>query len=100
MLGPILVLSYKNHALDEFLCDVIKFQPSFKKPGALIRTGKAENEIMSSFSERHNPLETSAQNELTTRLSVQRNARKIAFEWREMASDFETLCYQVLTNLI
>ena len=41
-ISAVLVLSYKNHALDEFLCDVLEFSPGFKQRGHLIRTGKPE----------------------------------------------------------
>ncbi|SPR01593.1 unnamed protein product (mitochondrion) [Plasmodiophora brassicae] len=37
---PILVLSYKNHAIDEFLCDLVKSEPSV----SMIRIGGGCNE--------------------------------------------------------
>lgn len=81
--GPILVLSYKNHALDEFLYDITRF--SEMTPGMLIRTGKAENIHLSNFSEKFSPGEHSAQEELTKRLSTLRLIRKVAIEWRDVA---------------
>ena len=47
--GPILMLSYKNHALDEFLLDVLK-NMTFRQ-GMLIRTGKPDNTELTNFSE-------------------------------------------------
>lgn len=38
----VLVLAYKNHALDEFLIDVINFSNKIGRPGSLIRAGKPE----------------------------------------------------------
>lgn len=83
-MGPIVVLSYKNHALDEFLCDVLRFSPSMKR-GMLIRTGKAENLELSEFSEKFSPQEQSAQEELTSRVSTLRLARKFMSEWQHLS---------------
>ena len=82
--GPILVLSYKNHALDEFLCDVLRF--SHMKTGMLIRTGKAESIELSSFSEKFSPQEQSAQEELARRVGTLRSARKAVIEWCSVSS--------------
>lgn len=38
----VLVLAYKNHALDEFLIDVVNFSPTIGRVGNLIRAGKPE----------------------------------------------------------
>ena len=85
--GPILVLSYKNHALDEFLCDVLRF--SHMKTGMLIRTGKAESAELSSFSEKFSPQEQSAQEELTRRVSTLRSARTALAEWRSVSASLK-----------
>eukprot|EP00597_Dinobryon_sp_UTEXLB2267_P013697 CAMPEP_0170108520 /NCGR_PEP_ID=MMETSP0020_2-20130122/6618_1 /TAXON_ID=98059 /ORGANISM="Dinobryon sp., Strain UTEXLB2267" /LENGTH=3294 /DNA_ID=CAMNT_0010333253 /DNA_START=40 /DNA_END=9925 /DNA_ORIENTATION=+ len=89
--GPILVLSYKNHALDEFLHDITRF--SNMTPGMLIRTGKAENIHLSNFSEKFSPGEHIAQEELTKRLTTLRRIRKIAGEWQDVAYKI-SLAYQ------
>lgn len=87
--GPVLVLSYKNHALDEFLLDVISqynstvSDPNKRdcydrlRPGMLIRTGKPDIENLSEFTERHSPLERNAQRHLMDIIDVQRNARNV-----------------------
>eukprot|EP01039_Chlorochromonas_danica_P009656 gene9656-10676_t len=65
--GPIVVLSYKNHALDEFLLDV---QNAFSQrkgrlpPGKMIRLGKPENETLLNYKERSSPLEIEAKKAL------------------------------------
>ena len=51
--GPVVILSYKNHALDEFLNDVVK--ASNFSQGQLIRAGKPENEGLQRFSEKMSP---------------------------------------------
>ena len=51
--GPVVILSYKNHALDEFLDDVVK--ASHFSQGQLIRAGKPENEGLQKFSEKMSP---------------------------------------------
>ena len=53
----VLVLSYKNHALDEFLIDVIKLSKvsnlSIEDKGNLIRAGKPERlEELQKYSEK------------------------------------------------
>lgn len=51
-ISAVLLLSYKNHALDEFLCDVISFDPNMGRPGRLIRTGKPEREELARYTEK------------------------------------------------
>jgi hypothetical protein len=80
--GPVVILSYKNHALDEFLCDVDQYTDF--RPGMLIRAGKSENQRMSRFSERFSRWEERAQEELSLRITVQRHARKAAISWRNL----------------
>ena len=87
-LGPILMLSYKNHALDEFLADVVKFSSTLI-PGQLIRTGKPELESLVKFAERTSPLEKGAEKELADCLARMKGSRVAARCWRECASYLE-----------
>lgn len=57
--GPILVLSYKNHALDEVLLDVLKAKKHQR--GALVRCGKAEDQELSAYTEQRTAEERTAQ---------------------------------------
>lgn len=91
--GPILVLSYKNHALDEFLIDVInQYQTSkrYLQPGMLIRTGKPDIEILENFTERNSNLERSARTNLEGIMLVQKNTRNLIKELLECARNLET----------
>ena len=104
--GPVLVLSYKNHALDEFLLDVINqyettmpssyipyrsyFQQKNKlTSGMLIRTGKPDIESLSQFTERSSPLEYSAQEKLSQIILVQRSARNVIKVWSDCTRSLE-----------
>ncbi len=75
-LGPVLMLSYKNHALDEFLCDTIEFSDKKFSHGELIRSGKPENPKLFGFSERNSSTEIDAIKELKQRQSVVRESCK------------------------
>ncbi|KAJ3016332.1 UNVERIFIED_CONTAM: hypothetical protein HDU68_012270 [Siphonaria sp. JEL0065] len=44
---PLLVLSYKNHAIDEFLCDLVAVEPNV----SLIRIGSIKDERLRAYSE-------------------------------------------------
>eukprot|EP01034_Spumella_vulgaris_P022513 gene22513-28642_t len=84
--GPIVMLSYKNHALDEFLCDVVKFAPTgFISPGKMIRCGTVENPLLQRYSEKHSPMEQEFQHVLSNRIENQRLVRKVAAEWMQCA---------------
>ena len=103
--GPVLVLSYKNHALDEFLLDVLNqyettipssynrnfYQQRYNKlsPGMLIRTGKPDIESLSQFTERSSPLERSAQDKLSQIILVQRSARNVVKVWSDCSRSLE-----------
>jgi len=89
-LGPVLMLSYKNHALDEFLLDVVKFSPSKINLGELIRVGKPESEELNSFTERSCPSEKDAEKELIDRLKVTRQLQKVEREWRNYSNQLRT----------
>ena len=94
--GPILVLSYKNHALDEFLIDLIeqyKAQSRFiysLQPGMLIRTGKPDIESLERYTEKHSPLELYAKDNLERTIFIQRNARNVIKELLDCARNLET----------
>lgn len=72
-LGPIVVLSYKNHALGEILMGVIEREPrATGRPGLLIRCGKPENQNLLSFTERSTVSERLAADKLSTRVTCKR----------------------------
>ena len=81
--GPVVILSYKNHALDEFLTDLDRYNHFY--PGMLIRAGKSENQALSKFSERFSHGEGRAEEVLSFRIAVQRHARKVAISWRNIS---------------
>ncbi len=82
--GPIVILSYKNHALDEFLCDVLTLSHRFQL-GQLIRTGKPEHSELQPYSERFSYAEREAENSLVRKIAVERHAKKNGGLWRECA---------------
>ena len=105
--GPVLVLSYKNHALDEFLLDVknqyessnasnftSRFSALFTnkclRPGMLIRTGKPDIDSLNIFTERFSPLERDAQDRLAHTISVKRQAELVVKTWSECARNLES----------
>jgi hypothetical protein len=87
--GPILALSYKNHAIDEFLVDVLHNNRQLTQ-GKLIRLGKPENEKLLGFTERNSALETEAYHELESRLSVLKAAYNKLQQWM-MARDIAVI---------
>lgn len=89
-LGPVLMLSYKNHALDEFLCDVVEFSVPKLTQGKLIRSGKPENPKLFPFSEKNSSEEVEAEKILKYRVDIIRKAQKISREWRDCAIHLET----------
>lgn len=97
--GPIVTLSYKNHAEDEFLCDVLRFATSAGIPlghGALIRCGKPERPELLPYSERHTAAERQAENELVHRLAAVRMASRTSREWSEMADALENRAFHMV----
>ncbi len=95
--GPILVLSYKNHALDEFLIDVISQYNSCSKlrrlelePGMLIRTGKPDIESLERYTEKNSLNERSAKSNLERIISIQKNVRFVIKKLLECARGLET----------
>lgn len=94
-LGPIVVLSYKNHALDEFLCDVVDdFKTTWSRElrrGQMIRCGHPEHESLQIFSERKQALETETGRVLTRYICALRLARDAAYDFWDCAHSLETI---------
>lgn len=90
-LGPILMISYKNHALDEFLVDVLKWTQHAISPGMMIRTGKPEHEKLQNYSERSNRQQHLAEEELSKRISVLRESRKFNKDIRDIVRHLEVI---------
>lgn len=88
-LGPILMLSYKNHALDEFLVDVLKWTQRPIRPGMMIRTGKPEHDKLHIYSEKSNRQQFAAEEELSERISILRESRKFNKDLRDIARHLE-----------
>jgi hypothetical protein len=86
--GPILMLSYKNHALEEFLCDVLRGAPQLR-PGQLVRCGKVEAPELQDYSERNSQEERAAETEVHRCVVVQRNARSAMHTWGNLARNQE-----------
>lgn len=84
--GPIVILSYKNHSLDEFLCDVVR-SSSVMRPGYLLRCGNTDVLTLGSYLERNSEDERRCQKALASCIDLQRKSRKIAFDWKERARD-------------
>jgi hypothetical protein len=105
--GPIVALSYKNHALDEFLVDVLENDASLRQHGALIRLGKPENEKLENFTERRSTDEVTARKELERRVVVLKNAKVHVQKWM-IESDITTCdsldsvydCLRVLSSVV
>ena len=81
--GPIVALSYKNHAVDEFLVDALQNQKTLGRSGRLIRVrlGKPEDEELMSYTEKRSVHESTAQKELDNRLGVIRRAKELMRRW-------------------
>jgi hypothetical protein len=75
-LGPIIVLSYKNHALDEFLLDALGADPVLRGKGNLVRLGKPDNQELGIFTERNTDLEKVAKQKLLKRLETIRSCKQ------------------------
>lgn len=91
-LGPIVVLAYKNHALDEFLLDVLDADASLDKSkgkGRLIRLGKPDEEALLEYTETKNREEFEAQKELEKRLELVKQVKTFMKEISvSMMADF------------
>lgn len=89
-LGPVLMLSYKNHALDEFLVDTIKFSEKPIRKGQLVRVGIPENIELMEFKERSSVIEKKAEEELICRVEAVRQLQRVEKEWRDIFIFFKT----------
>lgn len=87
-IGPVLMLSYKNHALDEFLCDVLEFSSPKMSHGMLIRTGNPENPILAPYAEKGSKEEKLAEEVLKHRVDVLRKSQKIIRDWKDLSTYF------------
>ena len=90
-LGPIVTLSYKNHALDEFLCDILEFDSDLKQPGKLIRAGNTDNINLSGCSESRSREEKKAIQDLNVILEYHKTVRTVCKDWKRCAQHFNTL---------
>lgn len=90
-LGPVLMLSYKNHALDEFLVDVLAWSPRHIAVGGLIRTGKADRPELLDYNERANPAQKAAEEILNERISTLRSSRKFSRDLLDAANFLQVL---------
>ena len=92
-MGPVLVLSYKNHALDEFLLDVVNMTSVGNKPGMhvgkLIRLGKSDVESLLPYGEKYSVSETKAQEHLNRKIKTLKQSRSISRMWTECARDLD-----------
>lgn len=80
--GPILTLSYKNHALDEFLLDVLRQEESLKRGGALVRLGKKSEHIeLENYTERSCAAESKANKELMACIKVMKDNKSRQQRW-------------------
>lgn len=95
-LGPIVVLSYKNHALDEVLLDLLQSPsctPAMKR--TLIRCGNPESEDLQPYREKNSQLERSAEEELSQRLSALRQANRTAKDWHDLGILLPLACAEL-----
>lgn len=86
--GPIVLLSYKNGALNEMLVDVLQSDQRFARTGALIRCGNPDDPRLIKYKESATREESHAQMVLAERLACVRNAHRTVRDWRELAREF------------
>lgn len=95
-LGPIVVLSYKNHALDEVLLDLLRSPNcSAAMKRTLIRCGNPESEALQLYREKNSQLERSAEEELSKRLSTLRHANRTAKDWQDLGILLPLACAEL-----
>lgn len=98
--GPIVALSYKNHALDEIMSDVISL-PQFSgasRPGSLIRCGKPDSFKLEAFKESTSPSEIHWEGQLNERLGALRRARDFGNDLHDLGAHTSTGAPGVLTS--
>ena len=85
--GPIIVLAYKNHALDEILLDVKSHSAlNCNLPGSLIRCGKSEDERLWKHAEHFSAEEKTWEHALTERLNSLRQMRNFGRDLQDLSS--------------
>ena len=92
VVGPITLFSYKNHALDEMVKDVLAhplLQHKMRRPGALIRCGKPDDPELKSYTEQHSMEEIMWDRTLNERLQMLQLSRQITFELTDLADHLE-----------
>uniref|UniRef100_A0A0G4I729 Uncharacterized protein n=1 Tax=Chromera velia CCMP2878 TaxID=1169474 RepID=A0A0G4I729_9ALVE len=107
--GLVVVLSYKNHALDEFLLDLLeasggggKHSQSLGYRGALIRCGKPEASMLERFGEGGVATqgEERAKKALGEAVLVLRESKKQAVGWHRTARTLEAELDSLLGSLV
>eukprot|EP01033_Poteriospumella_lacustris_P014709 gene14709-10521_t len=106
--GPILTLSYKNHALDEFLLDVLRQEETLKRSGSLVRLGKKSDHIeLENYTEKSCAAESKANKELMACIQVMKDNKSRQQRWvrsRSIQGDitgdvlYETLLFACLAG--
>ena len=90
--GPILLNSYKNHALDEMVKDVLAhplLAEKMRKPGALIRCGKPDDFELKRFTEQRSVEETVWDETLNQRVQRLQLARHFTAELHDLADHLD-----------
>jgi hypothetical protein len=90
--GLILVLSYKNHSLDEFLLDIVANDPDIM-PGMLVRTGSSDNEAIQKFLEhkRRTKYGSELRDHLERVVSAKRLASKTSKFWLQLVNQINNV---------
>jgi len=83
--GPIVVLAYKNHALDEILLDLLDLPfLGVRGAGSLIRCGKPDDLSLKQFTERTTSSDIAWERQLNERLSALRAVRDLGNDLRDL----------------
>lgn len=83
--GPVVVLSYKNHALDELLADLVKVR---RVQGKIIRCGKTDHPLLKGLEEQTSWNEREAKKVLSERVDTLRDVRRATRDLRGLSSAF------------
>ncbi|CDF32339.1 unnamed protein product [Chondrus crispus] len=87
--GPIVVLSYKNRPLDQFLLDVMKAEGCHSSlVRGMIRCGKPEDGRLHQYCEGRNAVEIRAQETLSRRVASLRAVKGVLRSWRKVQDEF------------
>jgi hypothetical protein len=84
VVGPVVILAYKNHALDEFLVDMLS-HVNGHADNLLIRCGNPDNENLQRYREKSTKRELERKAILDNRLCVLRNCKCILRDWKDLA---------------